>query len=102
MFSSTNDILQRIRNLYKEYRWLISYRVEEKSVSIIKAKIIFNEEMFIQVYVNIRRPKISYNLILRFIKTKNLRCQDRKKVLPSLDLFSCQPFQVFQVFQGFL
>ncbi len=64
MFSSTNEILQRIRNLYKEYQWLISYRVEEKSLSIIKAKIIFNEEMFIQVYVNIRRPKISYNLIL--------------------------------------
>lgn len=64
MFSSTDEILQRIKNLYKNYQWLISYRVEEKSVSILKAKIIFNEEMFIQIYVNIRKPKISYNLIL--------------------------------------
>jgi hypothetical protein len=43
---------------------LISYRIEQKSISILKAKIIFNEEIFIQIYVNIRKPKISYNLIL--------------------------------------
>ena len=64
MFSSTNEIIQRIQMLADEYRWLISYKVEQKSVSILKAKIIFSEEMFIQVYVNIRKPKISYNLIL--------------------------------------
>ncbi len=64
MFSSTNEIVQRIRNLYNDYQWLVSYRIEQKSVSILKAKIIFSEEMYIQIYVNIRRPKISYNLIL--------------------------------------
>jgi hypothetical protein len=64
MFSSTNEIIQCIRDLHNEYQWLISYRIEQKSISILKAKIIFNEETFIQVYVNIRKPKISYNLIL--------------------------------------
>jgi hypothetical protein len=64
MFSSTDEIVQRIQKLYLDYQWLISYKVERKSISILKAKIIFNEEMFIQVYVNIRNPKISYNFIL--------------------------------------
>jgi hypothetical protein len=64
MFSSTNEIIRCIRKLHDEYQWLISYRIEQKSISILKAKIIFNEETFIQVYVNIRKPKISYNLIL--------------------------------------
>ncbi len=64
MFSSTNEAVQRIRELYFDYQWLISYKIEQKSVSILKAKITFSEEMFIQVYVNIRKPKISYNLIL--------------------------------------
>ncbi len=64
MFSSINEIIQNIRMLAEEYRWLISYQVEQKSVSILKAKIIFNDELFIQIYVNIRKPKISYSLIL--------------------------------------
>ncbi len=62
MFSSTDEIARRIRDLSDNYQWLISYRVEQKSVSILKAKIIFNEEMFIQIYINTRKPKISYNL----------------------------------------
>jgi len=64
MYSSTDEIVQRIQNLYNDYQYLISYRIEQKSISILKAKIIFSEEMFIQIYLNIRKPKISYNLIL--------------------------------------
>ena len=63
MFSSTDEIIRRIQDLHKNYQWLISFRIEQKSVSILKAKVIFSEEMFIQIYVNIRKPKISYNLI---------------------------------------
>jgi hypothetical protein len=64
MFSSTDEIVQRLQKLYIDYQWLISYKIEQKSVSVLKAKIIFSEEMFIQIYINIRKPKISYNLIL--------------------------------------
>ena len=64
MFSSTDEISQRILDLYNNYQWLISFSIEQKSVSILKAKIIFNEEMFIQVYINTRKPKASFNLIL--------------------------------------
>ena len=60
MFSSTDEIIRRIQDIYKNYQWLISYQIEQKSVSILKAKIIFSEEIFIQIYVNIRKPKIIY------------------------------------------
>ena len=63
MFSSTDEIVQCMQGLYNKYQWMISYRVEQKSASILKAKIIFSEETFIQIYINIRKPKISYHLI---------------------------------------
>lgn len=68
MFSSTEEALLQIEEIYKEYQFVISYEIEEKTVSILKAKLIFNENLFIQVYLNIRRPKISFSLILNDIR----------------------------------
>jgi len=39
-------------------------KVIEKTKSILKARLYFSEELFVQVYVNVKKPKISYSLIL--------------------------------------
>jgi len=64
IYSSVDEIIIRIEKLYQRFQFLITYEIEEKSTSIVKAKIFFNQDLYIQVYVNIRRPKISFALIL--------------------------------------
>lgn len=68
MFPSTEDAILQIDEICKEYQFIISYEIEEKTVSILKAKMIFNENLFIQVYLNIRKPKISFSLIMNDIR----------------------------------
>ncbi|MCK4760677.1 MAG: hypothetical protein KAW12_00660 [Candidatus Aminicenantes bacterium] len=58
MFKSTENVIQQLELIYREFQFLISYEIEEKTISILKAKILFNENLFIQVYINIRKPKI--------------------------------------------
>lgn len=43
---------------------VIDLKIAEKTKSILKARLYFAEELFVQVYVNTRRPKRSYTLIL--------------------------------------
>lgn len=64
IYSSVDEIINRIEDLYIRYQFLITYEIEEKTTSILKAKIIFSQDLYIQVYANTRRPKISYALIL--------------------------------------
>lgn len=54
------------RNLYNisASNFLIDYRIVEKTKSILKARLHFSEELFLQFYVNTRRHKKSYALIL--------------------------------------
>lgn len=68
MFSSIEDAVLQIEEIYQDYQFIISYEIEEKTVSILKAKIIFNENLFIQVYLNSRKPKISFALVLNDIR----------------------------------
>ena len=68
MFSSTEAIVSQIEEICSEFQFLISYEIEDQTLSILKAKIFFNEKSFIQIYVNIRKPKISYSLILNDIR----------------------------------
>lgn len=42
----------------------IDLRIVEKTKSILKVRLHFSEELFLQIYVNIKRPKKSYALIL--------------------------------------
>lgn len=39
-------------------------RIIEKTKSVLKARLYFSEDIFIQIYVNIKRPKKSYTLII--------------------------------------
>ena len=39
-------------------------RIIEKTKSVLKARLHFSEDIFIQIYVNIKRPKKSYTLII--------------------------------------
>ena len=64
IYSSVNEIIDRIEDLYIRYQFLITYVIEEKTKSILKAKIFFSQDLYIQVYANTRRPKLSYALIL--------------------------------------
>jgi len=48
---------------------LINSRIKElkiidKTRSILKARLFFSEDIFIQIYVNIRKPKRSYTLVI--------------------------------------
>ncbi len=43
---------------------LIDLRIVEKTKSILKARLHFSEELFMQIYENIKRSKKSYALIL--------------------------------------
>lgn len=68
MFVSTEEIVSQIQDLHKEFQFLISYEIEERTLSILKAKIFFNEKLFIQLYMNIRKSKINYSLIMNDIR----------------------------------
>ncbi len=39
-------------------------RIIEKTKSVLKARLYFSEDIFIQIYVNIKRPKKSYALLI--------------------------------------
>lgn len=39
-------------------------KIIEKTKSILKVRLYFSEELFVQIYVNIKKPKGSYALIL--------------------------------------
>ncbi len=43
-------------------------RIIEKTKSILKARLYFSEDIFIQIYVNIKRPKKSYTLVINDIR----------------------------------
>ena len=43
---------------------VIDLKIIERTKSILKARLYFAEELFVQVYVNTRKPKKSYTLIL--------------------------------------
>lgn len=63
MKESIEEIFQNLEKTSK-FNIVIEFRIIEKTKSIIKARLYFSEELFVQVYVNIKRPKRSYSLIL--------------------------------------
>jgi hypothetical protein len=68
MYSSIEEIVAEVERLYKSYQFLIDYKIEDRTRSIIKFKIQFSPEIFIQCYVNVRKPKLNYALILNDIR----------------------------------
>jgi hypothetical protein len=67
-YHSIEEVDLEIKALCEKFHFLVSYEIEEKTISILKARIIFSTGLFIQVYVNIRRPKISYSLIFNELR----------------------------------
>ncbi|MBI5050935.1 MAG: hypothetical protein HZC11_08740 [Nitrospirae bacterium] len=39
-------------------------RIIEKTKSVLKARLYFSEDIFVQIYVNVKRPKKSYALVI--------------------------------------
>lgn len=65
MKESIEEIVQNLQEIEKVYRSLspINLKILEKTKSIVKARLSFSEEFFVQIYVNLKRVKKSYSLI---------------------------------------
>lgn len=57
------DIIEKLAEL-SHLEFIVNLRIIEKTRSILKARVYFSEELFVQIYVNTRKPKRSYALIL--------------------------------------
>ena len=63
MKEGIEEIFHRIVKI-SQSNTVIDLKIVEKTKSILKARLYFAEELFVQVYVNTRKPKKSYTLIL--------------------------------------
>jgi hypothetical protein len=63
MKESIEEIYQSLEKI-SQSEIVIDLKVIEKTRSILKARLYFSEELFVQIYINIKKPKRSYTLIL--------------------------------------
>ncbi|MBI3600376.1 MAG: hypothetical protein HY097_07010 [Nitrospinae bacterium] len=63
MRESIEEIFQSVVKI-SQSDTVTELKIIEKTKSILKARLYFSEELFVQVYVNTRKPKRSYALIL--------------------------------------
>lgn len=63
MKDSIELLLVSLETLSKDSR-IVELRVIEKTKSLLKARLYFSEDIYAQIYVNIRRPKKSYALVI--------------------------------------
>lgn len=63
MTECIEDSLFILDEIAKNTRYL-KLAVIDRTKSILKARIIFTEDVFIQIYINIKKPKRSYTLIM--------------------------------------
>lgn len=67
MKESIEGFLLSLEKISKDSR-IRELKVIEKTKSILKARLYFSDDIFVQVYVNIRRPKKSYAVIVNDIR----------------------------------
>ncbi len=67
MKESIEGFTLSLENISKDSR-IRELKVIEKTKSILKARLYFSDDIFVQVYVNIRRPKKSYAVIVNDIR----------------------------------
>jgi hypothetical protein len=58
IYSSVDEIIIRIEKLCQRFQFLITYEIEEKSTSIVKAKIFFNQDLTHQPKV-LKKPQLN-------------------------------------------
>lgn len=63
MKESIELLLFSLEALSKDSR-IVELKVIEKTKSLLKARLYFSEDIYAQIYVNIRRPKKSYALVI--------------------------------------
>jgi len=63
MKESIEEIFRNLEEI-SQFDIVIASKIIEKTKSIIKARLYFSEELFVQIYANIKKPKKSYALIL--------------------------------------
>ncbi len=62
-FRTIEELTQHLEALKKDSR-IRELKIIDKTKSVLKARLFFTEDIFIQIYVNIKRPKRSYTLII--------------------------------------
>jgi len=60
---SIEGFLLSIESISKDSR-IIELKIIEKTKSLLKARLYFLEDVYVQIYVNIKRPKKSYALVI--------------------------------------
>ena len=63
MTESIEDIYQSIIEI-SQSKVVTGLKIIEKTVSVLKVRLYFYEELFVQIYINLKRQKRSYALIL--------------------------------------
>ncbi len=63
MKENIDDIIQNLKRISSSIA-AKDLRIIDKTESLLKARIYFMEDLFVQLYINIRNPKRSYTLIL--------------------------------------
>jgi len=56
MKGSIEEIIQNLKKISKS-DIIIDFKIIEKTKSILKARLCFSEELFVQVYINIKKQK---------------------------------------------
>ncbi|HLA50492.1 MAG TPA: hypothetical protein VJ000_04845 [Thermodesulfovibrionia bacterium] len=67
MKESIEGFLLSLEKISKDIR-IRELKVIEKTKSILKARLYFSNDIFVQIYVNIKRPKKNYALIINDIR----------------------------------
>lgn len=63
MRQKIEELILQLQAIAKDFR-ITELKIIEKTKSILKVRLFVSEDIFIQIYVNLKRPKISYALII--------------------------------------
>lgn len=63
MIESIDEIYETLLAISKSYK-IDELKILEKTKSLIKGKLYIFEDIYIQIYVNVRKPKKSFALVL--------------------------------------
>lgn len=63
MSEEIEEVFQQLAKISEFYRFS-GLKIVEKTKSVIKARLYLSEELFIQIYANVKKEKRSYSLIL--------------------------------------
>lgn len=63
MRQKIEELILQLQAIAKDSR-ITELKIIEKTKSVLKARLFVSEDIFIQIYVNLKRPKRSYALVI--------------------------------------